>query len=576
MRRLTGIISLLVLLAGTLAAQELSFQEMDFSSAHINMAGPDAFYIRAVRLGEKSVSVRVARNSQGAWDVTDVYPEGKNVLPNDVVLDFATIRALDDKTLQIDGVFVGGQAYRGKLQLGDRGNLELVGSIQNGSSQAVNEERAAALRELVLSQAKSDALREAEAQIEELIAERDRAREKNDGLAAENVGLEVEKKQLESQLDEVRQNLTELKQRNDYLQGELDRLSREIGDLSPGASARPEEDGGAGAGASGVAGAAGSGTSGTGATAGAAAGEAESSGALAQSGPLPEGGASIGGEILGRQARQLSDQVSSLQARVSRLEAQVAQLTGTEGAGAAEGGTGSRASDQTNLLEQLRTLRAENEALRAEKEALQKQLMKRLLSGGYITLVEPTLTRTLVSGFSTADVQLGNWSVSAGRAVQRDPDQYFAKLRLPAPQKDAPTLYRFTARSTGEGWVGLGLHLYASGSDKRGYGFGKSVLVWLTRDPEVYKSRATHLQLYRSDDDIHMARTLDSVIAEHIASSLSLDVLYEPETNYVTVAVNGEDKVRYKLWFDINSGVEVALRTLGPAEFSGLTVLTEP
>jgi len=563
-----------VLLAGTLAAQELSFQEMDFSSAHINMAGPDAFYIRAVRLGEKSVSVRVARNSQGAWDVTDVYPEGKNVLPNDVVLDFATIRALDGKTLQIDGVFVGGQAYRGKLQLGDQGNLELVGSIQDGSSQAVNEERAAALRELVLSKAKSDALREAEAQIEELITERDRAREKNDGLAAENVGLEVEKKQLESQLGEVRQNLKELKQRNDYLQGELDRLSREIGDLSPGASARPEEEGAAGA--AGMAGAAGSGTAGTGAATGAAADGTGSAGALAQSGPLPEGGASIGGEILGRQARQLSDQVSSLQARVSRLEAQVARLNGTETAGTAEGSAGIRTGDRTSLLEQVRTLRAENEALRAEKEELQKQLMKRLLSGGYITLVEPTLTRTLVSGFSTAEVQLGNWNVSKGRAVQRDPDQYFAKLRLPAPQKDAPTLYRFTARSTGEGWVGLGLHLYASDSDKRGYGFGKSVLVWLTRDPEVYKSSATHLQLYRSDDDIHMARTLDSVIAEHIASSLSLDVLYEPQTNYVTVAVNGEDKVRYKLWFDINSGVEVALRTLGPAEFSGLTVLTEP
>ena len=105
---------------------------------------------------------------------------------------------------------------------------------------------------------------------------------------------------------------------------------------------------------------------------------------------------------------------------------------------------------------------------------------------------------------------------------------------------------------------------------------GRSLLVWLTRDPEIRKNELTYLQLYRSDDDINMGRALDASIPESLGDFMQVDVLYEPQTQYITVAVNGEDRVRYRTWFGINAGLEIALRTLGRAEFRDFSVRTMP
>jgi hypothetical protein len=186
----------------------------------------------------------------------------------------------------------------------------------------------------------------------------------------------------------------------------------------------------------------------------------------------------------------------------------------------------------------------------------------------------PRLRRALIDDLADARVQLGDWRLSGRTAVQTDPEQYFAKLMLPAPQRTRPTLYRFSARSLDEGWVGLGLHLFVEETGKRGYGLGRSLLVWFTRDPEVYRNRLTYLQVYRSDDDVNMARVADAVIEEPIAEELDIEVLFEPQNNYITVAVNGRDKLRYRTWFGIDEGTTVALRTLGRAEFRDLSVRT--
>ena len=73
-----------------------------------------------------------------------------------------------------------------------------------------------------------------------------------------------------------------------------------------------------------------------------------------------------------------------------------------------------------------------------------------------------------------------------------------------------------------------------------------------------------------------MGRVLDAVIEEPISEFLDVEVLYEPHNQYLTVAIGGEDKIRYRTWFGIDSGVEVALRTLGAAEFTDFRIRTEP
>jgi len=194
-----------------------------------------------------------------------------------------------------------------------------------------------------------------------------------------------------------------------------------------------------------------------------------------------------------------------------------------------------------------------------------------------VRMMEARLSRRLATGFSTGEPDTGAWSVRSGAAVQTDADAYFAKLSMPVQQSDDPVLYSFRVRSLDDGWVGVGLHLFVEDvAARRGYGMGSSLLVWLTRDPDERKTPTTYLQLYRSDDDVSMARVLDAAIPEAVDAFLTVDVLYEPQSQYITIAVDGTDRVRYRTWFGIDSGVEVALRSLGRAEFRDFSVQTLP
>ncbi len=172
--------------------------------------------------------------------------------------------------------------------------------------------------------------------------------------------------------------------------------------------------------------------------------------------------------------------------------------------------------------------------------------------------------------------RMGNWRIGESEVTQVDSSQYFAKLVLPIEQTSQPTLFSFYARSKGEGWVGLGLHFFATeGDGGRGYGYGDSLLFWLTRDPEYYGTGDTHAQLYRSNDEVNMEMVLDAIIEEPIHDYLKVDILYEPIDEYFSVYINGEEKLKYKTWFDIESGIKIAFRTLkGGASFKDLVVKT--
>jgi hypothetical protein len=190
-----------------------------------------------------------------------------------------------------------------------------------------------------------------------------------------------------------------------------------------------------------------------------------------------------------------------------------------------------------------------------------------------LSLVKGDFNETVLQGFSGGAQVMGSWRLSTnGNLTQADSEQYFARYEFPLEQRNESLLYRVQARSLDSGWVGYGIHLYTDNSRLKGYGFGEGLLVWVTRDPEVYGTNRTYIEVYRSRDDVDMERVLHAAISESIEEFLDIEILYEPEREYITMSVNGEEKVRYKTWFDVDSGVNTALRSLGRAEFRNLTV----
>jgi len=178
------------------------------------------------------------------------------------------------------------------------------------------------------------------------------------------------------------------------------------------------------------------------------------------------------------------------------------------------------------------------------------------------------------NGFSGGTESLGTWSFDENAVDQVDPDVFFAKLRFPLEQHtDEPVLYAVTVMTPDPGWVGAGVHLFASAVDHpAGYGHGVSLLVWLTRDVDVYGSDKTYLQIYRSTNDVEMERIAHAALPERIEAGARLEVLLDPQTNYITVAVNGEERFRYFVFFPLSDGVEVSLRSLGRARFEELQI----
>lgn len=186
-------------------------------------------------------------------------------------------------------------------------------------------------------------------------------------------------------------------------------------------------------------------------------------------------------------------------------------------------------------------------------------------------------SRPVRQGFESALPRIGSWRISGASAAQTDAAQYFSRLEMPVAQGKAPLLYRFKARSAGKGWVGLGLHFYVEDvKKKRGYGEGKSLLVWFTRDKAARGDEATYLQLYRSDDDVVMERMFDAELADGLETWRLVEIVYDPNAEYIAVSVDGVLRVVYKTFFGRDSGATVSLRTLGGGgAFSDFSAWTE-
>lgn len=186
-------------------------------------------------------------------------------------------------------------------------------------------------------------------------------------------------------------------------------------------------------------------------------------------------------------------------------------------------------------------------------------------------------TKKLRDGFDGSSARLGSWSISGATASQSDASQYFSRLEMPLAQGKLTTLYRFRVRSTGKGWVGLGLHLFVDNVKKKhGYGEGKSLLVWFTRDKAARGDDATYVQLYRSDDDVVMERMFDAELADGLDSWRFVEIVYDPGAEYIAVSVDGSLRIVYRTFFGRDSGATVSLRTLGGgAAFSDFSAWSE-
>lgn len=181
------------------------------------------------------------------------------------------------------------------------------------------------------------------------------------------------------------------------------------------------------------------------------------------------------------------------------------------------------------------------------------------------------------NGFEGSLPRIGSWRVAGDIATQTDASQYFSRLEMPLAQKDKAMLYRFYAKSGGTGWAGIGLHIFVENvQKKRGYGEGRSLLVWFTRDRAARGDDATYLQVYRSDTDVVMERMLDAELETGLERWRLVEVAYDPVAEYIAVAVDGQLKAVYKTFFGRDSGATVSLRTLGGGNsFKAFSVWTE-
>lgn len=256
---------------------------------------------------------------------------------------------------------------------------------------------------------------------------------------------------------------------------------------------------------------------------------------------------------------EFQSRLASLEARVLGLETGIAKAA---------------ASPATVSTANIDALKAENDKLTAERQSIETNLRMAFIKSGYIATMRPLFTQVVHRGFAGGVKEIGTWTLSGNSLLQSNPREHFSRYTLPLAQKGQAMLYKFTMQSTGAGWVGAGLHFFASNSPKRGYGHGESLLVWLTRSEPHEKNRGkgTWLQLYKSSTDVIMDRVLDAAIEESMAKELEVEILYQPAEEYITIAVNGVEKIRYKTWFGVNQGLEMAFRTLDTARFKDFEV----
>jgi uncharacterized coiled-coil protein SlyX len=205
----------------------------------------------------------------------------------------------------------------------------------------------------------------------------------------------------------------------------------------------------------------------------------------------------------------------------------------------------------------------------AERDRRIRRLENRLDSA-IVTRFE-RLPSVVLDGFGRGRAAFGSWR-SGSRLRQTDSEQRFAKYVFRAPQRGNEYTYSFSGRSNQSGWVGLGVHMLASGAQtSQGYGYGDSYLIWLTRDPDN-QTDSTYVQLYQSFNDIHMVQLASAAIPFDVADGVEVAVHVNRREQQMRVFVDGRYAFTYPFESRVASGSEVVLRALGNVQFDDLVV----
>lgn len=176
---------------------------------------------------------------------------------------------------------------------------------------------------------------------------------------------------------------------------------------------------------------------------------------------------------------------------------------------------------------------------------------------------------TLAKGLGNFRPVLGTWKSDKVLATHLVEDEYFAKMILPVSQPDGAYRFLLEARSTGSQWVGFGLHFAAHPMvTHRGYGEGRSWLVWFTSDPVHLGSAQSRLQLYKSDLDTSLVMVADIPIPESLFDTNDIEIVVLPGEGSVIVNVNGIERLRKTGLDGLAGGDYVILRALDKTEFS--------
>ena len=184
----------------------------------------------------------------------------------------------------------------------------------------------------------------------------------------------------------------------------------------------------------------------------------------------------------------------------------------------------------------------------------------------------------------------GIWLAStAGVVSQTDVEASHAKFAIGnVRQPAAPTLYGVSVRTPGAQKLGYGLHFLASRTPRSGntWNFGRSYLVWATREHDFYDSAATQVQLYESFDGNRLMWLNSRNLLQGLSPGLTLEALFNPGDcpepmdaalcyGSVTILVDGMEQFKVAVSANVagQAADTIALRALGgPVEFTDLYV----
>ena len=499
---------------------------LDLSAAQVAVAGPDSIYVSSIRYAGRPYSALLRYRGGITATVERLYGSGDALIPASVDLSRTQLSLLAPDTLQVSNVAVDGRGYSGQLRYAGGNALEVAGiqqvTLPPGAAQQV-----AGLREqLAAAQAAGARARSAAAAAE---ADAGTARAE---LAEASAALAV--------MMQGPDGRRVIPAAVDFNLLNLERARVSV--------AGPES--------------------------------------IYVSGIRYDGGELAARlRYTGASRGVVEELFDTSSGRLPELDlsAPAIEVRGPETMVISNVGIGGRAYSFTLQFERggeiVISQRGQGHAVRSAAELLRDEL----LSGPGVT----RLVRDIRGGRALPFE--GAWIASPGAASQVDAASSHAKFAFhDVPQPAAPTLYGVTVRAPGDRKVGYGLHLLASGTPQTGntWNYGRSYLVWATRERDFYDTEATQVQLYESLDGNRLMWLNSRNLQQGLAPGLTLEALYQPDDcaeqagvapcyGSITVLVDGGEQFKVAVSPEVGGQAAdaIALRALGgPVEFIDLYV----